>query len=69
MRNVLFHVPKVAFLGYIIRPEGVLMDQNEVAAVMNWPVPTRVKELQRFLGFAFYLCFIQGFSILVQYLY
>lgn len=56
---------KVAFLEYIIGPEGVFMDQNKVAAVINWPAPTAVKELQHFLGLAnFYQHFIESISIL-----
>ncbi|XP_051506023.1 uncharacterized protein LOC127413185 [Myxocyprinus asiaticus] len=58
-----FHQTSVSFLGYIISSEGVAMDNNKVRAVLNWPQPTSVKELQCFLGFAnFYRCFIRGFS-------
>lgn len=47
-----FHQTQIAFLGYIISAEGVTMDNSKVQAVVNWPQPTNVKELQRFLGFA-----------------
>ncbi|KAL0202690.1 hypothetical protein M9458_000708, partial [Cirrhinus mrigala] len=58
-----FHQERIAFLGYIISPEGVTMDERKVKAVRNWPRPTTLKELQRFLGFAnFYHRFIRGFS-------
>ncbi|KAK3510289.1 hypothetical protein QTP70_033153 [Hemibagrus guttatus] len=59
----LFHQPSVQFLGYIIDRSGVRMDETKVAAVRDWPRPTSVKELQRFLGFAnFYRRFIRGYS-------
>ena len=47
-----FHLQSVAFLGYIISQQGVVMDDQKVEAVIQWPVPKTVKELQRFLGFA-----------------
>ncbi|KAL0148420.1 hypothetical protein M9458_056230 [Cirrhinus mrigala] len=58
-----FHQDRVQFLGYYISPEGIEMDPKKVAAVQDWPTPTTVKELQRFLGFAnFYRRFIKGYS-------
>ncbi|KAI2647669.1 Transposon Ty3-G Gag-Pol polyprotein [Labeo rohita] len=54
---------RVQFLGYYISTEGIEMDPRKVAAVQDWPTPTTVKELQRFLGFAnFYQRFIKGYS-------
>ncbi|KAK3507987.1 hypothetical protein QTP70_009351 [Hemibagrus guttatus] len=59
----LFHQSTVQFLGYIIDRSGVRMDKKKVTAVRDWPTPTTVKELQRFLGFAnFYRRFINGYS-------
>lgn len=58
-----FHVPQVSFLGYMIDQHGVAMDNEKVMVVAKWLVPTTIKGLQRFLGFAsFYRCFIPGFS-------
>ncbi|KAK3523236.1 hypothetical protein QTP86_024517 [Hemibagrus guttatus] len=47
-----FHQLSVQFLSYNIDSNGIRMDEGKVAAIRNWPTPTTVKELQRFLGFA-----------------
>ncbi|KAK3556894.1 hypothetical protein QTP70_022389 [Hemibagrus guttatus] len=54
-----FHRCTVTILGYVISWQGMEMDAVKVRAVMDWPAPTTVRELQRFLGFAnFYRHFI-----------
>ncbi|KAL0183036.1 hypothetical protein M9458_022411, partial [Cirrhinus mrigala] len=58
-----FHQPSVQFLDYNISAEGVQMDQGKVNAILEWPQPCSVKELQRFLGFSnFYHRFIKDYS-------
>ncbi len=57
------HKSTIHFLGYIVTLAGVQMDQRKVEAVKNWPQPTTIKEMQRFLGFAnFYRRFIAHYS-------
>ncbi len=38
-----FHRPTVQFLGYIIRREGIQMDQGKVTALAEWPTPRRLR--------------------------
>ncbi|XP_048039405.1 uncharacterized protein LOC125264212 [Megalobrama amblycephala] len=58
-----FHQPSVSFLGYNIDHSGIRMDERKVESITNWPEPTTIKELQRFLGFSnFYRRFIKGYS-------
>ncbi|KAK3570720.1 hypothetical protein QTP86_025263 [Hemibagrus guttatus] len=58
-----FHQPSVQFLGYKIDSSGIQMDEGKITAIRNWPAPTTVKELQRFLGFVnFYRQFIKNYS-------
>uniref|UniRef100_A0A3B1J8V2 Gypsy retrotransposon integrase-like protein 1 n=1 Tax=Astyanax mexicanus TaxID=7994 RepID=A0A3B1J8V2_ASTMX len=64
-KKCLFHQSSVAFLGYILSKEGIEMDPTKIAAVLSWPTPRTIKDLQRFLGFAnFYRRLIRGFSVL-----
>nr|XP_029532116.1 uncharacterized protein LOC115139088 [Oncorhynchus nerka] len=45
-----FHI-QVSFLGQIISTADIQMDPVKVEAVANWPHPTSLKQVQRFLGF------------------
>ncbi|XP_034025727.1 uncharacterized mitochondrial protein AtMg00860-like [Thalassophryne amazonica] len=58
-----FHLNTVAFLGFIISHNQVKPNPAKVKAITGWPVPSSVKQLQQFFGFAnFYRRFIHGFS-------
>ncbi|KAI7806722.1 hypothetical protein IRJ41_010762 [Triplophysa rosa] len=58
-----FHQYNIQFLGYNISAHGIQMDERKVETIRSWPIPSTIKELQRFLGFAnFYRRFIQGYS-------
>ncbi|KAI2667775.1 Transposon Tf2-6 polyprotein [Labeo rohita] len=58
-----FHQHSTTFLGFIISAQGVAMDPQKLEAVRSCPLPTSLKQLQRFLGFTnFYRRFIRGFS-------
>ena len=58
-----FEVDTIEYLGFIISPQGITMDQDRVRTIAEWPEPRSVKEVQSFLGFAnFYRNFIPQFS-------
>ena len=64
-----WHRSRVSFLGYIVLPEGVEMDQEKIRTVVEWEAPDSVKGVQSFLGFAnFYRRFIEGYSKLTRLL-
>ena len=54
-----FSKPEMTFVGYMVSPAGIGMDLAKIKSILEWPVPTSVKEVQSFLGFAnFYRKFI-----------
>jgi len=61
-----FHSERVEYLGYILSPAGLSMDQAKVKVIQDWPEPRKVKDVQSFLGFAnFYRRFIFNYSDIV----
>jgi len=58
-----FHVKQTLFLGHIINGQQVQMDPAKLEVMAKWPVPTKKKEVQAFLGFAnYYRRFLVNYS-------
>ena len=54
---------EIEYLGLIIKEGHVSMDPIKVKGIIDWPIPTKVKQLQAFIGFCnFYRRFIEGFA-------
>ncbi|QRW22611.1 Retrotransposable element Tf2 protein [Rhizoctonia solani] len=65
-----FHVTSVEYLGIIVLDKGFSLDKLKIQAVQEWPVPTKVKEVQSFLGFANFLHqFVANFSHMARLLH
>ena len=47
-------VREVGFLGVVIGPEGIKMENKKVKGVLEWLIPKCVKDVQKFLGLANY---------------
>ena len=61
---------EVDFLRVVIGLEGIRIEEVKVKAVLDWPVPKLVKNIQRFLGLAnYYRRFVKGFAKIVRLLY
>ena len=61
-----FGADTMNFLGFIISPDSLKMDDVKIQVIHNWPAPRRVKDVQSFLGFTnFYRCFIAMYSDIV----
>ena len=62
-----FHQSVIDFLGYRISSNGFSMDPSKITALLSWPVPSSVKEVQSFLGFAnFYRRFVANYAKIAQ---
>ena len=58
-----FEKEEIEYLGMIIRPREVCMDQGKIHAIKTWAIPTNLREVQAVIGFAnFYRRFIEDFS-------
>jgi len=65
-----FHRSETEYLGFIIGQEGVKRDPFKTQAIWDWTTPSKIKEIQCFLGFCnFYRRFIEGFSRMARPLY
>ena len=54
---------EIPILEVVVGKGQVQMEQDKVKVVKEWKVPTKIKEVESFLGFAnFYQRFIQNFS-------
>jgi hypothetical protein len=58
-----FGKTSLAFLGHVIGADGISMDPDKVKAIVKWPTPGNVTQLQSFLGLAnYYRRFVKGYS-------
>ena len=61
-----FFKTEIHYLGHIISNEGIRMDLEKVDAILKWPHPRNLQELQMFLGLAgFYHKYIREYAKIV----
>ena len=54
---------KIGFLGVVIEPKGIEMEEEKVNGVLSWPEPKNVKDIRKFLGLTnYYRRFIKDFA-------
>ncbi len=62
-KKCFFVQQEITYLGHIVTPSGLKPDPSKVQAVRDYPVPTDLGSLRRFIGMSsFYRKFVQGFA-------
>ena len=60
----------MGFLGVVIGPERIKMEEEKVKGVLDWPTLKCIKDIQKFLGLVnYYHQFIQNFASIARPLY
>ena len=60
-------VKKVGFLGVVIGPERIKMEEEKVKGVLDWLTLKGVKDVQKFLELVNYYCqFIKDFTAIAR---
>ena len=61
---------EVGFLGVVIGPERIKIEEEKVKEILEWPTLICVKDVQKFLRLAnYYYRFIEGFAIIARSLH
>ena len=63
-------IRKIEFLGVVIRPERIKMEEEKIKEVLEQPTPKKVKYVQKFLRLAnYYQQFIKNFTVIARLLH
>jgi hypothetical protein len=66
LEKCIFCTQCVSFLGYVVTPQGIEVDNSKIDAIQEWPTPTIVTQIWSFLGLAgLYHHFVHDFSSII----
>ena len=50
VRKCQFLKKSLEYLGHVVASEGIMMQEGKIKSICEYPTPTNVKEIRRFLG-------------------
>ena len=60
-------IKEVGFLGVVIGPESIKIEEEKIKGVLDWPASKYIKDIQKFLGLVnYYHQFIKDFASIAQ---
>jgi len=63
LEKCIWKVWKIGFLGVVIGPNGIKMEEKKIDGVLSWPELKNVKDVRKFLGLTnYYRRFIKDFA-------
>jgi hypothetical protein len=63
LEKCIFCTDRVAFLGYVVTPQGIKVDGAKIDAIRSWAIPETTTQVRSFLGLTgFYRHFVRDFS-------